>query len=258
MDLLSLSNRDKAEAIQNSIETATLAEIGLIHPTSYKQHNPNVATGLSAILALHDQMPMEKVYTNVVRKFQDGDFGFVHVDYFLFDHTVAFDIHRFEAGISVEHWDNLQIHSKKLNKSGRTMTDGKTKATDLHKTASNKALARNFVQEILIDGKLQFVSRYFREDELIQHNPHMGDGVEEFFRVLTQWREAGQPQIYQKVHQVLGEGNFVLVLSEGYLHHIHTAFYDLYRIEDDKIVEHWDVVEAIPAPEKRMNTNGKF
>ncbi|MEN5380505.1 nuclear transport factor 2 family protein [Sphingobacterium kitahiroshimense] len=131
---MELSNRDKAEAIQNSIETETLAEIGLISPTSYKQHNPNVATGLQAILGLHDLMPMDKVYTNVVRKFQDGDYGFVHVDYFLFEPTVAFDIHRFENGISVEHWDNLQTNPKKLNKSGRTMTDGKTKAKDHHKT----------------------------------------------------------------------------------------------------------------------------
>src|SRR5690606_413740 len=93
---MELSNRDKAEAIQNSIETETLAEVGLINPSSYKQHNPHVATGLQAILNLHEQMPMDKVYTNVVRKFQDGDFGFVHVDYFLFEPPVAFDIHRFE------------------------------------------------------------------------------------------------------------------------------------------------------------------
>jgi len=35
---------------------------------------------------------MDRVYTNVVRKFQDADFGFLHVDYLLFEPTVAFDI----------------------------------------------------------------------------------------------------------------------------------------------------------------------
>jgi predicted SnoaL-like aldol condensation-catalyzing enzyme len=258
MELSALSNKDKAEAIQNSIETETLADIGLIHPVSYKQHNPHVATGLQAILGLHEQMPMEKVYTNVVRKFQDGDFGFVHVDYYLFDYTVAFDIHRFENGVSVEHWDNLQVNTKKLNKSGRTMTDGKTKAVDHHKTAANKEIARSFVQEVLIEGDTERLSIYFRGDELIQHNPHMGDGVSEFFSVLERWKKEGKPQMYHTIHQVLGEGNFVLVLSEGYLHGIHAAFYDLYRIEDDRIIEHWDVVEEIPAPEKHKNNNGKF
>lgn len=255
---MELSNRDKAEAIQNSIETETLAEIGLISPTSYKQHNPNVATGLQAILGLHDQMPMHKVYTNVVRKFQDGDYGFVHVDYFLFEPTVAFDIHRFENGISVEHWDNLQTNHKKLNKSGRTMTDGKTKAKDHHKTEVNKALVKDFIQNVLINGQIELVSNYFKGDELIQHNPHMGDGVREFLNVLEQWNKDGKPQIYSKIHKVLGEGNFVLVLSEGSFKGDQVAFYDLYRVEDDKIIEHWDVVETIPEPEKRKNDNGKF
>ncbi|MCW2260168.1 MULTISPECIES: nuclear transport factor 2 family protein [Sphingobacterium] len=255
---MELSNRDKAEAIQNSIETETLAEIGLISPTSYTQHNPNVATGLKAILGLHDQMPMDKVYTNVVRKFQDGDYGFVHVDYFLFEPTVAFDIHRFENGVSVEHWDNLQSNPKKLNKSGRTMTDGKTKAKDHHKTEVNKALVKDFVQNVLINGQLDLVSNYFKEDELIQHNPYMADGVQEFLNMLNQWQEDGKPQIYKKIHKVLGEGNFVLVLSEGTFKGEHVAFYDLYRIEDGKIVEHWDVVEAIPETGKRKNSNGKF
>lgn len=255
---MKLSNRDKAEAIQNSIETETLAEIGLISPTSYTQHNPNVATGLKAILGLHDQMPMDKVYTNVVRKFQDGDYGFVHVDYFLFEPTVAFDIHRFENGISVEHWDNLQSNPKKLNKSGRTMTDGKTKAKDHHKTEVNKALVKDFVQNVLINGQIDLVSNYFKGDELIQHNPHMADGVQEFLNMLNQWQEDGKPQIYKKIHKVLGEGNFVLVLSEGTFKGEHVAFYDLYRIEEDKIVEHWDVVEAIPETGKRKNDNGKF
>ncbi|WP_196938362.1 nuclear transport factor 2 family protein [Sphingobacterium pedocola] len=255
---MELSNKDKAEAIQNSIETETLAEIGLIHPESYKQHNPNVATGLQAILALHEQMPMEKVYTNVVRKFQDGDIGFVHVDYFLFEHTAAFDIHRFENGVSVEHWDNLQTNSRKLNKSGRTMTDGKTKAVDHHKTDDNKRLAQNFVKNVLVNGQIDLVSAYFRNDELIQHNPYMGDGVQEFLNVLAQWKKDGKPQIYNKIHKVLGEGNFVLVLSEGSFWGEHAAFYDLYRIEQDKIVEHWDVIEAIPEQKKRKNDNGKF
>ncbi|WP_454880925.1 nuclear transport factor 2 family protein [Sphingobacterium detergens] len=255
---MELSNRDKAEAIQNSIETETLSQVGLINPHSYKQHNPHVATGLQAILDLHDQMPMDKVYTNVVRKFQDGDFGFVHVDYFLFEPTVAFDIHRFENGVSVEHWDNLQVNSKKLNKSGRTMTDGKTKAQDHHKTELNKTLVKRYVKDILIDRQIELVSDYFKGDELIQHNPDMGDGVQEFLSTLEQWESEGKPQVYSKMHKVLGEGNFVLVLSEGFFKGEHVAYYDLYRVENDKIVEHWDVIERIPGPEKRKNENGKF
>jgi predicted SnoaL-like aldol condensation-catalyzing enzyme len=110
----------------------------------------------------------------------------------------------------------------------------------------------------LIDKRTSLLQDYFRGDELIQHNPYMGDGVQEFFNVLLQWEKEGRPQVYNKVNRVLGEGNFVLVLSEGYLGGEHSAFYDLYRIEQDKIIEHWDVIEVIPEPKKRKNNNGKF
>ncbi|MBB6499851.1 hypothetical protein [Pedobacter cryoconitis] len=250
---MEISNSEKAAAIQNSIETSTLSQIGLINPKSYKQHNVNVADGFDAILALHDLMPMEKVYTNVIRAFQDGDIGFVHVDYYLFEPTVAFDIHRFENGLSVEHWDNLQTNPKRVNKSGRTMVDGKTKAIDHHLTEENKKLASTFVNDVLVGKNFDKAQDYFNGDVLIQHNPNMGDGVSEFIKVLKD-----EEQIYTSVHRVLGEGNFVLVLSEGYMENLHCAFYDLYRIENNKIIEHWDVIEEIPSLENQKNTNGKF
>ena len=51
---------------------------------------------------------------------------------------------------------------------------GTVKAKDHHKTEANKALAQSFVQNILIDGQTELVSDYFKDDELIQHNQHMG------------------------------------------------------------------------------------
>src|SRR5258706_498873 len=61
-----------------------------------------------------------------------------------------------------------------------------------------------------------------------------------------------------KIHRVLGEGNFVLVVSEGHFGKDHDAFYDLFRVENSKIAEHWDVIEPIPAKENWKNNNGKF
>ncbi|TPN87210.1 nuclear transport factor 2 family protein [Aquimarina algicola] len=255
---MEISIKERTAAIQNSIETETLEEIGFINTKQYKQHNINVSDGFDAIVALHETMPMDKVYVNVVRAFQDGDIGFVHVDYFLFEPTVAFDIHRFENGKSVEHWDNLQTNPKKVNKSGRTMVDGKTKAIDHHKTETNKLIVKRFVEEVLINNNVSIVTDFFEDDMLIQHNPHMGDGVSEFFNVMNEWKNQGTPMEYTRVHKVLGEGNFVLILSEGNFQGKHSSFYDLYRIENDKIVEHWDVIEEIPPVEDRKNNNGKF
>jgi predicted SnoaL-like aldol condensation-catalyzing enzyme len=142
------THKERTSAIQRSIELATTNQLGLLHPTRYKQHNPNLADRIEGVHAIHSLLPLDKVYVHVVRAFEDGDYGFVHVDYHLFEHTVAFDIHRYEAGISVEHWDNLQDMPTGRNKAGRTMTDGKTQVKDLHKTADNKALVQQFTQQV--------------------------------------------------------------------------------------------------------------
>ena len=64
---------------------------------------------------------------------------------------------------------------------------------------------------------------------------------------------------YHKIHKILGEGNFVLTVSEGkFGKGDHVAYYDLFRIENGKIVEHWDVIEPILPKSDWKNNNGKF
>ena len=57
---------------------------------------------------------------------------------------------------------------------------------------------------------------------------------------------------------MLGEGNFVLVVSEGSYADQPMAFYDLFRVENGKIAEHWDTLETIPPETTWQNQNGKF
>jgi len=57
---------------------------------------------------------------------------------------------------------------------------------------------------------------------------------------------------------VIGEGNFVLTMSEGTLGPDAMAFYDLFRLEDGLIVEHWDVIAPMPGPDAPHNEGGKF
>ena len=58
------------------------------------------------------------------------------------------------------------------------------------------------------------------------------------------------------MHRILGEGNFVLMMAEGTFGTTPTAYYDLFRLEDGMIVEHWDVIAEIPA--EMAHDNGKF
>ena len=60
------------------------------------------------------------------------------------------------------------------------------------------------------------------------------------------------------MHKILGEGNFVLVMGAGLFDGKPTAFYELYRLEDNKIVEHWVVLEPMLPRDQWKNANAKF
>ena len=245
-------------ALLKSIETGESAPVAVINPDKYIQHNLAAADGLAGFGALMQLLPKGSARANTVRAFQDGDFVFTHTDYDFFGPKIGFDIFRFENGRIVEHWDNLQEKPTKPNPSGHTMTDGPTQPRDLEKTETNKALVRAFVDDILVNGRLDKLAGYYDGDKYVQHNPQIADGLSGLGDALAAMAKAGVTMKYDRIHKVLGQGNFVLVASEGQFAGKHSSFYDLFRVENGKIAEHWDTIETIPARGDWKNANGKF
>ena len=241
-----------------SIETGDSGPVAYINPKKYIQHNLGVGDGLAGFGALLQQLPKGSARVNTVRVFQDGDEVFAHTDYNFFGPKVGFDIFRFEDGRIVEHWDNLQEKPTSANPSGHTMADGPTEAKDLNKKEANKTLVRSFVEDILVNGQMEKLAGYIDADNYTQHNPQIGDGLSGLGAALKAMAEQGVTMKYDRVHRVLGEGNFVLTTSEGKFSGRHTSFYDLFRVANGKIVEHWDTIETIPAKSEWKNDNGKF
>lgn len=253
-----MSNTEKVVALLKSIETGDTAPVAYINPARYTQHNLAVGDGLAGFGAVLQALPPGSARVNTVRAFADGDYVFTHTEYNFFGPKIGFDIFRFDNGQIVEHWDNLQVTPEAPNPSGRSMIDGPTQSEALEKTEENKALARQFVEDILIGGKMTQLQQYFDGDHYIQHNPQIADGLSGLGAALEAMAKQGIEMKYDRIHKVLGEGNFVLVVSEGSLGGTHTAFYDLFRIADARIAEHWDVIEAIPPRAEWKNDNGKF
>jgi predicted SnoaL-like aldol condensation-catalyzing enzyme len=144
------------------------------------------------------------------------------------------------------------------NPSGRTPFDGTTEFTDLDKTAENKAIVRGFVEDVLMGKNPDKLTEYFNGNEYIQHNTVIADGLDGLGASLAAMAEQGIKMEYFKIHTVLGNGNFVLAVSEGAFAGKPTSFYDLFRIENGNIAEHWDVMEAIAAIDEWKHENGKF
>ena len=138
------------------------------------------------------------------------------------------------------------------------MIDGPAVAADLDKTAANKKLVAAFVDDILVNGRLDRLAGYYDGDNYHQHNPQIADGLSGLGAALQAMAKAGVTMKYHKVHKVLGEGNFVLVASEGEFAGKPSAFYDLFRVANGKIAEHWDTIETITPRAEWKNATGRF
>ncbi|SEJ90342.1 Predicted SnoaL-like aldol condensation-catalyzing enzyme [Sphingobium sp. AP50] len=102
------------------------------------------------------------------------------------------------------------------------------------------------------------MSRYNDPVTYIQHNPRIGDGSAAMVAAFRKLDAAGTPHRYLCTPILLDEGNFILVASEGLVADVPTVYYDLSRLSDGRIVEHWDVLQTIPPQTEWKNGNGKF
>lgn len=249
-----------AEALGKVFGQGDVSAVDQYFTPDYIQHNlgaPTGAEGLKGLVGYLSQNPNFKAIPH--RIIGEGDFVATHTTYEGFAEVplVAFDVFRIEDGKIAEHWDNLTPQTPP-NPSGRTQTDGATEITDLDKTEENKAKVLDLLVKAFIRGEKVDFTQYISPVTYIQHNSMAADGLEGLGAMIQEMAEKGIKMVYDKVHYVVAEGNFVLTLSEGTLADKPTAFYDLFRLEDGLIVEHWDVIAEIEPKSEWKNNNGKF
>lgn len=236
------------------------AVVEQVFAEDYIQHNMGVPTGRAAVLGFLPTLAASGLRPEIHRIIVDGDFVAFHVTYhnaqlFGAETLVAFDVFRIEDGRIAEHWDNL-TPLETANPSGRTQTDGPTDIQDREQTEANKAHVASFIEAVLIGGAFDRLTEFVSTESYLQHNSQIADGLDGLAQGLEAMAAQGVTMEYRTLHHVIGEGNFVLTLSEGAFGGAPTAFYDLFRLEKGLIVEHWDVISTIPAT--AAHENGKF
>lgn len=225
--------------------------ITYVHPTLYTQHNPHAADGIAGLREYISQFPPENHFLKVARAFQDGPYIFSQEDGLILGQGNFFDIFRFEDGLIVEHW----VFSEKAaspNESGHTQTDGPTEAKHLADTEKNKSLIRDYYETVHISGDHSKIPQYVAAHQ-VRHEPGVRDGLAAFQRdleVITKNRTIDE------IRFVFGQGDFVFVAAKGTHEREPCVYIDLYRVEDQKIVEHWGFPEKVPPQEEWKNDNG--
>lgn len=256
------SPKEKALALIGTFASGDAKLAASLLDESYIQHNLAYGTGRDALVGSVNYLASAPVKTTVrnIRAFEDGKYVFLQSVYSFAGagEQVAFDVFRFnDEGKIAEHWDNLAALAQ-ANPSGRTQIDGSMEVTDLDKTEENRELVKQFLYDVMQGNYAEKTADYFNGDVYLQHNTGIADGVSGLGAALTAMAEQGISMIYDKVHLVLAQGSFVLAVSEGTFGGAPTSYYDLWRVEDGRIAEHWDVMETIADKDSWQNENGKF
>jgi predicted SnoaL-like aldol condensation-catalyzing enzyme len=120
----------------------------------------------------------------------------------------------------------------------------------------NKHVVVDYYQTAFDGNPEKAVADHFG-DRYIQHNPEAADGPEAFIG-FVKWLRSEYPRLTLEIKRVIAEGDLVathshLILEPG---KPGRALADFFRLENGKVVEHWDVVQDVPS--KSANPNGMF
>lgn len=225
------------------------------------QHEPTIADGLAGMRSFAAEIagsPAADI--TIYRTLVDGNFVLLHSKYQGVGRyggpAIAFDLFRLDGGKIVEHWGGQEPEAPP-NRSGRTQVDGPTAVVDREKTEANRSLVRTYRQTVMVDLRFDRIEEFIEGSHYAQHAAKIGDGIARLReRIASVAKEGGQ--LHLAPRRFVAEGSFVLVLTEGDLQTGPTALYDLFRVENGKIVEHWDVLTPIPPRDQWKNQNGPF
>jgi predicted SnoaL-like aldol condensation-catalyzing enzyme len=137
----------------------------------------------------------------------------------------------------------LAIHSPALAKDAAAGANNKRVVLEFYEKGINQKDA---------DAAIAYLGSHY-----IQHNPNAADGADGFRKFIGFLKEKF-PQSRSEIKRVFTDGDNVIL-------HVHAvrepgtrgnAIIDIFRLENGKIVEHWDVIQ--PVPETSANSNGMF
>jgi len=129
-------------------------------------------------------------------------------------------------------------------------------AADAQQQEVNKKNVVEFYEKALNQKDFEAASRYLGP-RYTQHNPVAADGPEGL-KAFIQFLRDKFPNSRSEIKRVFADGDYVIV-------HVHAirepgtrgrAIIDIFKLENGKVVEHWDVAQDIP--EKAANSNGMF
>jgi len=142
--------------------------------------------------------------------------------------------------LSINSWAQLPVTA---NTDHKAMLASKDPAL-----AANKKLVYNFWREVFEAGHMELAPQYMTES-YIQHNPNVATGRDAFVKFFSSFKkpQAIADKVAAPLVSIVAEGNMVILTfvseqkdpknpDKTYT----TTWFDMFRIENGKIAEHWD------------------
>ncbi len=121
----------------------------------------------------------------------------------------------------------------------------------------NKKIAIAFYDKLINEFDAAGAFAQYGGDTYIQHTPVIEDGPEGVIRFIF-WLRSTYPESHMEIKRAFSDGDMVIL----HCHWVRSpgdrgdAVVDFFRVKDGKVVEHWDVIQPIPAT--AVNTNTMF
>ncbi|QIE43373.1 hypothetical protein G5B39_15170 (plasmid) [Rhodobacteraceae bacterium SC52] len=223
----------------------------------YTQHSTGVGDGAEGFLAFFEPFlarnPVREI--EIVRSFEDGPWVFCSAYQSLDDGAaqwVTMDMFFTDAnGLILEHWDTIAAYQPDT-RSGEDMVGGCAVVDVSADTEANKTIVREFTKQVRQGGAVDRIGDFVAEG-LVQHAPTIPAGRDG----LAQWTRSVEAGEYEMLFHLIGQGDFVVTYGKRHAQGKDIAVFDLYRVADEKIVEHWMTEEEI-GPRESWGNSGKF
>lgn len=223
----------------------------------YTQHSTGVGDGVEGFLRFFEPFvernPVRDI--EIVRTVEDGRWVFCNA-YQSLNHGeaqwVTMDLFYTDAeGLIVEHWDTIAAYEP-TTLSGNDMVRGTHTVDESADTEANKALVLEYTKQVLQEGQVEGVGQFVSK-ALIQHAPKVNAGIAGH----AEWLKSEAHGRYEMLFKLIGQGDFVITYGKRHAQGNDIAVFNVYRVADGQIVEHW-VNEEPVSPRDQWGNAGKF
>ncbi len=223
----------------------------------YTQHSTGVGDGAEGFLSFFEPFvernPKREI--EIVRIFEDGPWVFCNAYQSLNDGAaewVTMDMfYTDKDGLILEHWDTIAPYIADT-KSGEDPVRG-TADVDMSADAdASKGVVLEYVKQVLQEKDVSKIDQFVATDH-VERAPTIGAGQ----AGLAAWLNSDDSGSYDMLFNLFGQGDFVVTYGKRHIAGKDVASFDLYRVADGKIVEHWMNTEEI-GPRDTWGNSGKF